>query len=196
MTAEKGDRLHCRRRQPTFPLGEYTAKKRCRARRVAFIGTGFGAPRCGATRSRQEQKKDRGQPDSNTQNPELQRHIAGEVAGESEDRTGYECGHFPAGQPTDQHVGEEAGKKYMERGLHLQPVEPSRSAEVEACQDKQRIADRVEHGRLRVGKEGVAREGVGVPQGQPKSQNRRLLKQAEGQKMAGEITVREGGQAQ
>ena len=84
----------------------------------------------------------------------------------------------------------------MERGLHLQPVEPSRGAEVETCQDKQRIADRVEHGRLRVGKEGVAREGVGVPQGQPKSQNRRLLKQAEGQKVAGEITVREGGQAQ
>ena len=196
MAAEEGDGLHAGRGQPAFPRGEQTGKAGGRARRRPFILTGFGTSCPCAFRPRQEEKQDCGQPDGDAQDADLDRDIAGEVAGEAEDCAGSECGNFAAGQAADQHVGEEAGKKDVEGGLHLEPVEPSHGAAVEAGQEKEGVADGVEDGGLRVGEEGVAGEGVRVPQGQPQVEDGGLLKEAEGQEVAGEVAVGEGGQAE
>jgi len=84
----------------------------------------------------------------------------------------------------------------MECGLGLEEVEPAGGAAVEAGEEEEGVADGVEHGGLGVGEEGVAGEGVRVPQGQPQLQERGLLKEAEGQEVAGEVAVWEGGEAQ
>ena len=161
--------------------------ERCRQPPAPTLRHGKGAA---------QQPEEQRQPDRRAQDGQLERRIARQIAGEGEDAARQQGGRAVAEQIPRQQIGEAAGQRDVDDGLDLQPIESRGGRAPGERQHQQQIAEGIKDRGLHIGQEGMAREGVRIPERQSSRQQLHALKQAEGQEMVGEIARREAAQTQ
>ena len=202
MAGEEGGGVGQRRGDPptpTFEMADRGRRTSADKRRGVFLSAFIRVhprPDFGAIKGAAQQPQDQRQPDRRPQHGQLQRRIAGQIAGKGEDAARQERGQPVAGQIARQQIGEAAGQRNVNRGLDLEPVEPRRGIAPRQRQSQNQVAQRVEDGGLHVGQERMAGESVRIPERQPAGQQLGPLEQAERQEVIGEIAGREAAQAQ